>query len=131
MKNNDTIMLNTYFAFPQFERILMRIKKSHNLQYAIDDLAHEYTTDSGDEFSILLPNALETELLGLLSYLFDDEANDWIGYWIYELGFGERYCEGQVIDKDGQNIVLKTARDLWDFLTEEGSVTYEKPREDR
>ena len=43
--------------------------------------------------------------------LFDD-----FGYFIYELEFGSKWHEGMVLDKNGNDIPLKDASDLYDLL---------------
>lgn len=59
---------------------------------------------------------LMREFLYLLKRIFNDE-DDWIGYYIYELEFGESYQDGMIHDVDGSNIKLKTYEDLYDILT--------------
>ena len=54
----------------------------------------------------------------MLQELMDDEE-DWIGYWIFELDCGRKWTPGCVEDKDGDEVKLQTAEDLWNVLTEE------------
>lgn len=56
-------------------------------------------------------------IIDLLESIFDDKSG-WISYWVFELKFGEDYQDGYVKDKDGNNISLKTADDLYDLLVE-------------
>jgi hypothetical protein len=61
----------------------------------------------------------------LLSEIFDDNVDDWIGYFIFELDWGKDYEDGRVKDKDGTNVPLATLKDLYNLLTKkkEGSVS--------
>ena len=52
----------------------------------------------------------------LLQEIFKDKENDWIGYYLYELDFGTKWCKGKVTDENGNDIPLKTAEDLYDIL---------------
>lgn len=119
MTSCDAFMSNIIITFEKFDEVLSKIKKIHKLEDALTDLSAEYQKESRDEFNIWLPSMLETELLTLLSRLFDDADNDWIGYWIYELDFGERYYDGVAVNEDGENIPIKTSRDLWNLLLKE------------
>lgn len=60
----------------------------------------------------------EDVIFSVLQEVFKDEANDWIGYYFYELDFGKKWCEGNVTDKEGNDIPLKTAENLYDILIE-------------
>ena len=119
MTSCDAFMSNIIITFEKFDEVLSKIKKIHKLEDALVDLSVEYQKESRDEFNIWLPSILETELLTLLSRLFDDTGNDWIGYWIYELNFGERYYDGVAVNECDENIPLKTSRDLWNLLLKE------------
>jgi len=42
--------------------------------------------------------------------------SDDLGYFVYELEFGEKWKEGVVTDVDGNDIPLKNSSDLYDLL---------------
>lgn len=46
----------------------------------------------------------------------DDEDNDYIGYFIYELEFGKNYYDGIITESDGTPIPMSTSEELYDFL---------------
>ena len=50
-----------------------------------------------------------------MSNYFDDD-NDWIGYYMWELNFGKDNDKLKVYEKDGSEIPLKNASDLYDLL---------------
>ena len=105
-------------SFEEFERILNKIKTFHELDESLANIAYKYSRDTKDDFEIMVPSCLEDEVITLLEYIYNDRDNGWISYWIYDLEFGEKYHEG-TITLDGKDIRLKTARDLWELITEE------------
>lgn len=58
---------------------------------------------------------IENEITKYLKAQFDDKC-DWIGYWMWELNFGENWKPGTVTE-NGNDIPLKTIDDLWNLLT--------------
>ena len=58
----------------------------------------------------------ENKLCDLLSYLMEDEKTWWIDYFCWERNFGRDLKLGDVTEKDGTPIPLKTAEDLYDLL---------------
>ena len=58
---------------------------------------------------------IENEITKYLKAQFDDKC-DWIGYWMWELNFGENWKPG-TITENGNDIPLKTIDDLWNLLT--------------
>ena len=76
----------------------------------MNDLFRKYKSD-GEVF----PPMCTRTVVDLLEYIFND-VNEWIQYWTLELEFGERYEDGDVQDKDGNNISLKTSENLYDLL---------------
>ena len=61
---------------------------------------------------------LEAVVVALLQYTTHDK-NDWVPYWLYELDYGTDYRPGCITSKDGEDILLKTADDLYDLLSSE------------
>ena len=60
---------------------------------------------------------VSNSLVGLLQKAMNDEhVESWIEYYMYELDFGQKYRKGCVKDKDGSNIKLATAEDLYNLL---------------
>lgn len=62
------------------------------------------------------PNCTETTLR-LLHLIFKQaDVDEWISYFCYELNFGKKWKEGTVKDRDGADIKLQTAEDLYTLL---------------
>jgi hypothetical protein len=65
----------------------------------------------------LLPdNKIEEMLIKVLKIELED-CCDWIGYYCYELDFGKENWRLKVYTKEGDEIPLKTAEDLYNLLT--------------
>lgn len=56
----------------------------------------------------------------LLKNLMNDEY-DYIGYYMWELDFGDKYYEGVISEADGTPIPLSTAEDLYNLLMSDKS----------
>lgn len=83
-----------------------------NQSLTISDIYRQYRFDLSN--SVFGRN--EAEICKALRKEFNDK-DDWIGYWMWELDFGEKWMPGTVT-KDGKDIPLKTIDDLWNILTE-------------
>lgn len=67
------------------------------------------------EDSIYCPPSVLHTLFDLLQEMFDDKETDWIGYFIYELNFGQKWEPGMITD-NGKDIRLQTPEDLYMLL---------------
>ena len=81
-------------------------RKLDNIQSVLEENCEE---------SIFWPPSLESTLINVLSMMFNDE-NDNIGYFIYDLNFGEYWEPGYITDVDGTDIKMQTAENLYDYL---------------
>ena len=106
-KNENGIMSKESFC-----RVMDNYKSMWNFTDEMNDLFRKYKSD-GEVF----PPMCTGTVVDLLEYIFND-VNEWIQYWTLELEFGERYEDGDVQDKDGNNISLKTSENLYDLLVE-------------
>ena len=68
----------------KFNKYILAIKNQSNYIDDINELNRKYNIDASVCFS-----PLEDDLVDLLTYIFKDNKNDWISYWLYELNFGE------------------------------------------
>jgi len=62
------------------------------------------------------PDCTETALRLLHLIFKNEDVDEWISYFCYELDFGKKWKEGMVKDKDGADIKLQTAEDLYNLL---------------
>lgn len=103
-------------TFEEFEKHIMAVIQIIELQ---DDLFAAGRKIKGSEFSLSFPTLIDNviELLGILL----NDKYEWISYWMFELYCGSKYKDGMITDRNGENIRLKTIRDLWNLLKEEES----------
>lgn len=104
-KNKDGIMSKKSFC-----QVMDDYKTMFNFTDEMNELFDKYKCDG----YIYPPICTET-VVNLLEFIFDD-INQLISYWVWELDFGERYEDGDVKDKKGEIIPLKTTEDLYDLL---------------
>lgn len=68
------------------------------------------------DFFSIYNTEYEVMILDILQDVFNDKENDLIGYFIYELNYGEKWEESCIRDKDGKDIPLRNAEELYDIL---------------
>lgn len=83
--------------------------KAEDKQYMIvkDIISIDWMCDLTGTYRSMVEKRLN-ELLG------DDSVDDWVSWFVYENDFGAKgfVCS----NKDGPDIKIKNASDLWDFL---------------
>lgn len=92
----------------EFEKIMLALKASLE---RVDTLTN--VTDCDLFLDIAGP--LVDQIVDLLEHIFHDEECSWVSYWLFELKCGEKYVPGMV-QITGQNVPLKTIKDLWNVL---------------
>lgn len=97
------------------------ISKKNFIKY-IDDLKqldyiYEEINKSAKKLQMFEIYNVEYEnlILDILEDAFDDDKNHWIGYYVYELNYGELWEVNMVTD-GGVDVPLKNASDLYDLL---------------
>lgn len=65
-------------------------------------------------------DVLIEQMVKVLTELTRDKG-DWIGYYVWELDFGDDWLEGAVT-VDGKDVKLQTPTDLWNLLQMEKGV---------
>ena len=71
------------------------------------------------EFSINF-GSYEQLIIDILTDAFNDDSyGSWISYFLYDLNFGSDWHEGCVTEKDGTNIPLRDAGELYNLLVGE------------
>ena len=104
-KNKNGIMSRESFC-----KVMNNYRSMFDFTDEMNDLFDKYKMDG----NIYPPMCTET-VIDLLEFIFNDE-NRWVKYWIWELGFGADYEDGDVKDEHGEVIPLKTTEDLYDLL---------------
>ncbi len=93
-----------------------------NFKRYMDIVLHDYEVQekvyeaSGHSIELLETFSSLSAVTSLLSYIFCDEEDDWIGYYCWELDMGKKWHCGMVTSKDGKDIPLGTVRDLYELL---------------
>lgn len=60
----------------------------------------------------------ESIAIRILQDIFQDYDNSWLDYYIYELDFGKKWKVGCITDRDGADIPLSNASELYNTLIE-------------
>lgn len=92
-----------------FIKTLDAIKEYHTKIDNINNVLKDNCEDA-----ILYPPSLESTLINVLEDAFNDET-DIIGYFIYELEFGEKWHAGCVTENN-KDIKMQTPEELYDYL---------------
>lgn len=104
----------------KFTKYITSIKNQSNYIDDLNSLNRKYNIDTS-----VCSSPLEDDLVDLLVYIFHDNKNDWISYWIYELDFGKTAdqmtasIESDISDTGSFSIPLETIDDLYDLLIAE------------
>ena len=96
-----------------FVKYIDELKKIYDITDGLNKILQKISSNNEIWF-----DKHETLIVDILQETFDDKENDWIGYALYELDWFERYKDGMITDKDGRNIPLRDASDLYDLLIE-------------
>ena len=65
---------------------------------------------------IFQPDCTSTVISLLHTIAGTKDKDEWIDYFCFELDFGKKWKEGVITEKDGTDIILKTAEDLYNLL---------------
>ena len=66
---------------------------------------------------VFLPENISTTVK-VLEKMFNDEENNWIDYFIWDLCFGRKWHPGMITNADGSDCKLNTPQDLYKLLME-------------
>lgn len=103
--------MNPPIPFDKFKKYMDTVKKDYEYMDRISDVMRSdflYENIGGPSY-----------VLDLLSDIFHDGEHDNIGYFVFELDWGEKYKPGDIVRKDGTIIPLATLEDLYALLVEE------------
>jgi len=111
----------------KFTKYIISLKGQSFYIDELNSLNRKYNIDVS-----VCSSPLEDDLVDLLVYIFKDNKNDWISYWIYELNFGEDADSmtasiKSTMSKDGCfDIPLFSIDDLYNLLIAEYNDCLEK-----
>lgn len=97
------------FNKEEFINAIEEIQKSWDFTNKLNNLLDDYP-DCGYLFP---PDAIDVTIRALVR-MFDDNYD--IEFFCYELNFGRGWKPGEVTDKDGNDVCLATAADLYDAI---------------
>ena len=105
-------MNNNLLSKDLFIEIMEDVKQTYDFQNGLNN----YLRKNGADGYIYPPDCV-CATLKLLHYIFEKDVDEWISYFCFELDFGRKYKDGNVLDKDGKCIPLETFDDLYNLLT--------------
>lgn len=104
--------MNRILSKEEFIVAIEDIKSVNDYHSGLNDYFHK----NGADGYLFQPDCTATSLL-LLHKIFGDSDNDnWIEYFCFDLNFGEKWKPGLLTEKDGTDIRLETADDLYELL---------------
>lgn len=104
-KNENGIMSKESFC-----KVMDNYKSMFSFTDEMNELFDKYKADGN-----IYPPLCTSTVIDLLEFIFNDK-DQWINYWIWELGFGVDYEDGDAQNQDGSIIPLKTVEDLYNLL---------------
>lgn len=98
----------------QLKSNLKFLQKRHQQVDAINEALEDFNPD----FPTYFPSddLMENMLVEAWSRELGDTADNWLFYYIYELEFGKKFKQGDVLDEEGNPIPLATVEDLWNLI---------------
>lgn len=103
-----------YEKEPNRKKFITMIRELRMLKEAEDNLNKAFKIFEPD-FSCISFGRYETLILTALEYAFKDK-DGWISYFVYDLEFGKKWHKKCITDKDGKDIPLKNANDLYNLI---------------
>lgn len=104
-----------------FIAILDAIRSQRELDDKNSDLLTQISDPAEQNYKVIFSTPIIQKLIKILvdemGCTEDPQIGNDIDYWVYEAKYGE-YLD-KIWTKDGSEISIKTAGDLYDFLTEE------------
>lgn len=101
----------------QFINAISDVESVYRYQEGLNNYFRKNNVDG----YIFQPDCSST-VIGLLHNTLGEKDKDgWIDYFCFELDFGKKWKEGTITEKDGTDIVLKTAEDLYNLLEKQSN----------
>lgn len=105
--------MTTNISKENFTKYINKIQKLQEIEDNLNSIGSKLV-----EFHISFAE-YEQLIVDVLTDVFNDQRFGWTSYFIYELNFGADWHEGCVREKDGTDIPLRDAGELYDLLVSE------------
>ncbi len=94
-----------------FIKTLKDLRELLDAEKEVDIALKKFSTDFGgfhiDKYTEMVVDLLKDAV---------NDDSDWIGYYLWELDWGEKWKKGTITSKNGKEIPLKDYDDLWEIL---------------
>lgn len=111
-------MRNPIISKGEFIKIMDHVKRAWDFQIQFNHLLQPYAMSGNDPLD--LPDC-SMDVLCLLHNIFgENDADEWIEHFVFDLYFGTKYREGALKDRQGNPINLSDAGNLYDLLVNAG-----------
>lgn len=84
--------------------------------YKYQENLNNFFKKNNVEGYIFQPDCVATVLRLLHVFFNDEDKEEWIEYFCFELNFGKKWEPGIVKDENGADIILQTPEDLYNVL---------------
>ena len=101
-------------SYKEFEDYMLRLKCIIEADTKVDSALREVSPEFGG-----FHNEIAIDLvLDMLKRLTHDEFDN-ISYYIWDTNWGENWVSGMITDEKGNDIPMKTLKDLYELLEEQ------------
>lgn len=101
-------------SYKEFEDYMLRLKRIIEADEKVDSALKEVSPEFGG-----FHNEIAIDLvLDMLKRLTHDEFDN-IDYYIWDTNWGEDWVNGMITDEKGNDIPMKTLKDLYELLEEQ------------
>lgn len=105
-------------TYEEFESYINEMKSIDELQANLNALIRSYNHSNKEDVEYIRFPTLFDSIVELLQKVTGD-THEYTNLWIYELDFGREYKDGCIKRENGEDVPLKTTRDLWNKITED------------
>lgn len=99
-------------TFEDFKFVILEVEKTLKYHESLNTFFRKNNVDG----YIYQPDCI-TSTLRLLHLIFNEEdKEEWISYFCFDLDFGKKWKSGTITAKDGTDIKLENIEDLYNLL---------------
>lgn len=93
-------------SYEYFNNVIKELQMADDLINSANDIV---------QIEFMCNISMQDTVIDLLSRMMND-VEDFISYWVYEMDFGRKWTDDTCTEKDDTPIILKTTRQLYDYL---------------